>query len=194
MHQHCLTSLTLTWLLHGWIFDFYCTKHQGFLIKFLNNLGLTFLNYLTANYCKELIGLLSFGVVIHPCLCKHRAHTVHAGKSGRSVHAGWHSQLPSSTPFFQGSSCKLFPWSRGAHEGGCNLLWFPPQEWCQSCKHTGFPHKSRMGCLQGLCQGVTVLGSTRMGRRHRLIFVGFNIPTNYFSTQAAQTLSGCAVT
>lgn len=45
-----------------------------------------------------------------------------------------------------------------------------------------------MGCLQWLCQGVTVLGSTRLGRRHRLTFIGFNIPTNYFSTQAAQAL------
>lgn len=45
-----------------------------------------------------------------------------------------------------------------------------------------------MGCLQWFYEGVAVLGSTRLGRTHRLIFIGFNIPTNYFSTQAAQTL------
>lgn len=45
-------------------------------MKLLNNLGLTFLNYLTAKYCKEPTGLLFFVVVRQPCLCNHGAHTV----------------------------------------------------------------------------------------------------------------------
>lgn len=119
--QNAPTSVTWTRLLRGWIFDFYCTKHWGFLTKILNNLGLAFLNYFTANYCKKPTGLLSFALVRSPCLCNQHAHTVHVEKSDRSVHAGWHSQLPPSTPFLQGSSCKLFPCSRGAQKGGCNL-------------------------------------------------------------------------
>lgn len=182
MHQHCLTSVTLTWLRCGWVFDFYCKKHWGFFTKFLNNLGLTFLNYLTARNPLDCCPLLERGIPV--CAKTVLTQSMQERVTGLCTQAGTHS-CPHPHP-----SSRVAPASSSLEaevliKEDAIPCSFHPCEWWQSCKHTAFPHKSRMGFLQWLCQGVTALGSTRLGRRHRLTFTGFNIPTNYFSTQAA---------
>lgn len=150
MHSHCLASVTSTRLLHGYlILTAQSTRASCQIQSCLNNLGLTFFNYLDS---KLLYGTHSVLVLRHHCLCNHHVeepsalswstqekvkrslpHGMQAGTHSHSlIHSHWliHSPLPRLDPASFSLAAEV---DHKAHKGKPDLPWFPPQ--CAKAKH-----------------------------------------------------------